>query len=781
MRNLKRALSLALASVMLLGMMVVGTSAASYPDVDSKDNLEAIEVLKAVGVMTGDDKGNFNPDQNVTRNEMAVVMANLLDLKVDDFSAASIKFTDVPAWAAKYVAACKADGIIAGYSETVFGGSDTVTAAQAALMMQKALGYFQFQADFGDDWQLATVKQASKINLFDGINAGAGTALTRNEVAQLALNALEATMVEADGNGGTTISGNGFVITTGSTKYVDVLKTGNKYDAIDDAKSENKSIVQLGEELFDGDLEKDPAKTDFGAPAHKWIMDSEDVIIVADEADKVVVAKEDYDTAADAYADLVDEDFEGTIATKINNETSTAIKKGDIISFYDEVDDNKSDDPTNAYVVRYDIGKITKIDTKVSKADKEDGVAAYVTLKTLDEKSTVGVIDDVDFIGYNAEYVKDAVVLYVKSGSKVIASELADCVEGKVTALKGEKAAIDGSYVETATKVELGAEGTFYLNAAGQIMAFDAEVTKSDDYAYIYKVVEDGDTNSDGFTSEVFTAYMVLADGTKASYVIDDDETALKNESYKGVVAYSINSDGELETKTGADDVADAAVNATVDKDNVKVGSLFTNSKTQFIFAYQDGSKMKVSTAVGYKNVKIANTADIWTVSDDGDVLYAFVTAKNGTLDSDELLAVLLNTTAVVTEDDDNTYYTYEVAVDGEPDELTLKNQQISGLKKGDVFSYKMDGEYVKKDSVSAAKTVYTVQADTEDYVYINDTRYELGTETVYTITVDYKKDGTTIDSVSVSEGGVIEKDAKVVYTEDDGDLDVVFVIDEIK
>ena len=37
MRNLKRALSLALASVMLLGMMVVGTS-ASYPDVTSKNN-----------------------------------------------------------------------------------------------------------------------------------------------------------------------------------------------------------------------------------------------------------------------------------------------------------------------------------------------------------------------------------------------------------------------------------------------------------------------------------------------------------------------------------------------------------------------------------------------------------------------------------------------------------------------------------------------------------------------------------------------------------------------
>ena len=51
MRNLKRALSLALASVMLPGMMVVGAGAASYPDVDSRDNVEAIEVLNAVGAI----------------------------------------------------------------------------------------------------------------------------------------------------------------------------------------------------------------------------------------------------------------------------------------------------------------------------------------------------------------------------------------------------------------------------------------------------------------------------------------------------------------------------------------------------------------------------------------------------------------------------------------------------------------------------------------------------------------------------------------------------------
>ncbi len=32
--------------------------------------------------MVGDENGNFNPDQNVTRNEMAVVMSNLMEYNV---------------------------------------------------------------------------------------------------------------------------------------------------------------------------------------------------------------------------------------------------------------------------------------------------------------------------------------------------------------------------------------------------------------------------------------------------------------------------------------------------------------------------------------------------------------------------------------------------------------------------------------------------------------------------------------------------------------------------
>ena len=54
MRNLKRALSLALAAIMLIGMMVVSASAVSYNDLTDKDqivNKDAVSMLVTLGVI----------------------------------------------------------------------------------------------------------------------------------------------------------------------------------------------------------------------------------------------------------------------------------------------------------------------------------------------------------------------------------------------------------------------------------------------------------------------------------------------------------------------------------------------------------------------------------------------------------------------------------------------------------------------------------------------------------------------------------------------------------
>ena len=280
MRNLKRALSLGLTAAMISGLMVMGSSAASYADVTSENNVEAIEVLEAVGIMIGDENGNFNPDQNVTRNEMAVVMANLMEYNVASYKDTS-PFTDVPSWAEPYVAACWTNGITAGYSDTIYGGSDTVTTAQAALMLMKALGYFQYASDFGSDWQLATTRQGNAIDLFVGVDSGVTQPMTRNDVAQLVLNTLKSGTVEASTDGSWSI---GDVTINNNVTYSFITSNQTYATAIDDVRSTsnttdaNRSIVELGEQLYMGDLKlEDDTFDDFNRPSRTWSYEGDEI------------------------------------------------------------------------------------------------------------------------------------------------------------------------------------------------------------------------------------------------------------------------------------------------------------------------------------------------------------------------------------------------------------------------------------------------------------------------------------------------------------------------
>ncbi len=278
MRNLKRALSLTLASVMLLGMMVIGSSAvAGYSDVDEDDNVEAIEVLQAIEVMVGDDRG-FGPDRPVTRNEMAVVMGLLLNLDYN-YYVSTCPFTDVAEWARGWVGACAANGIVSGRGEGIYDGEATVTAVEAASMMMRALGYFQYAEDYADGFQLVTVRQGSEIGIFNGVGTDGNTAMTRNQVAQMALNALRSNLVNFTGTPGIEVNG---VKVGYRAEYTPRTGTEAKYDAITGLTttilSDNgQYFIQLGEQLYDGDLRLDDAIDDYGRPARRWEYDGKGI------------------------------------------------------------------------------------------------------------------------------------------------------------------------------------------------------------------------------------------------------------------------------------------------------------------------------------------------------------------------------------------------------------------------------------------------------------------------------------------------------------------------
>ena len=666
MRNLKRALSLALASVMLMGMMVVGTS-ASYADVTSKQNKEAIEVAQAVGVMIGDDKGNFNPDAKVTRVEMAVVMSNLLNLKVNDFKNTKTGFTDVPAWAEAYVAACKADGIIAGYSATTFGANDTVTAAQAGLMVLKALGYFQYAADFGDDWKLSAVKQASKIDLYDEIDAGSDTALTRNDVAQLVLNALEATMVEPDGNGGTTIKGEGFEITTGNTQYTEVTKKADeKWDSIDSDKDINgKSFVQLGEQLFGTDLKKDDDKKtdDFGRPATKWTYKGTEVGTYSDKADAVYTNKV---TKAALY-DLVGKDT----VDDIKKAASTKAKLNVIVDGTPTVEDSKDADTIALYFDKKNtqsIGdngvpksntaitgngtstevyidddnnavKIVVINTYLVKASSD-----YNTKRETVSVSVVGnytknpIVSSISSDDFAVENVKEddyLLITYSKGVNKVESVTPATVVTGNVSTYGDSNVTIAGTkykYAFTADTSDSHGKKVSYdigedakvVTDGTYILYVDEATVAADKYVYISEIATDGKFDND--KDYIGKAYFL--DGTQKTIVIKDkyntnatpsaeaDTKNLLEAEGKGAgwYAYSVNSSDKYTlTQLSAGDSEN------------NTGSVASTTEN----GYKLTENGKVNVGAGQSGAVKANSATVFVVVDDDDNVTSYTGVSN--------------------------------------------------------------------------------------------------------------------------------------------------------
>ena len=108
MRNLKRTLSLVMAMALIVGMMVVSASAVSSDFNDSAEitNTEAVDVMTAIGVFEGTDKGAFNPTGILTREQAAKIVAVMLlgEEDANKLTTNSTTFKDVAAnrWSAGY-------------------------------------------------------------------------------------------------------------------------------------------------------------------------------------------------------------------------------------------------------------------------------------------------------------------------------------------------------------------------------------------------------------------------------------------------------------------------------------------------------------------------------------------------------------------------------------------------------------------------------------------------------------------------------------------------------
>ena len=561
MRNLKRALSLGLTAAMISGLMVMGSSAASssYTDVADTDNVEAIEVLKTVGIMVGDESGDFNPDQNVTRNEMAVVMSNLMAYNVATYANTS-PFTDVPSWAEPYVAACWTNGITAGTSATTYGGSESVTTAQAALMLMKALGYFQYESDFGSDWQLATVTQGNRIDLFEDVDSSVRDAMTRNDLAQLVLNTLEAGTVEAETDGSISI---GDITITNNVTYKYVTSGRDYAKAINDQLATTTdgtysqgAIVELGEKLYQGDLTRDDkGYDDFERPATVWEYQGREIGTFASDADYTFTSKVTsrtlYNTvgrtAAEGYTWNVSVngepvEYDGDKLVSNRNDDDACFLEYANVDLPDYSTYTGNGVITQVYVDgterTVDVVVINQYAAEVLSVDATDGI---ITLSDLNA-GPASAGDEFE----TTDFDEEEVVIYTFAKDDIQEVYTAEEMSGEVTSVRvsttvdngvggnesdGDRFVADGTtynYNKTMPNSKklitenVNNNVVAYLDAQGYVIYID-ESAITYDYAYVLSMGTDGDQygGSSNISGETVYARLVLTDGTMVKVETD--------------------------------------------------------------------------------------------------------------------------------------------------------------------------------------------------------------------------------------------------------------------
>ena len=308
---MKKLLALVLALVMSMSLVTI--SNAAFKDADKIDYDEAVEVMNAIGVLVGDEKGNFNAKENLTREQAAKIISYLLlGNKTAEALVGAAKFTDVAAtrWSAGFVDYCASTGVVAGNGDGTFAPAGQLTGFQFAKMLLVALGYdAKIEGFTGTDWQINVSKVANQVGLFNGLSISGTAVLTREQAAQMCLNTIKAPLVEYSNKGGN-ISINGAEINIGASKAEYVTTTLAQAQRISKRTLTNTLFtnkggytVEFGEKYY-SNLYLTADNDAFGRPANTWTLGTKDIGTYTDASTLVLTYENETVKGKDVYSDI---------------------------------------------------------------------------------------------------------------------------------------------------------------------------------------------------------------------------------------------------------------------------------------------------------------------------------------------------------------------------------------------------------------------------------------------------------------------------------------------
>ena len=591
MRNLKRALSLAMASIMVLGMMVVGAGAVSYDDFSDKDKIvndDAVSMLVELNVINGKDDGSFDPEGIVTRAEMAKMICVVLNGGKDPSlgNVSNYTYTDtVGHWAAAYIEYCTTLGIVAGDGTGKFNPSNTVTGAEAAKMLLVALGFkSEIEGFTGANWAVNVNVRANQKGLFDELSINPSEGLTRDNAAQMVWNALDAGVVSYDytliTDGSSITSSPTLIDNESKTLLTDKFKVAKLEGVIvanENATStgtavEKEDVTVLLLTSDDADSKQDEGDTitlktataanllgksvtmfakDWKNGAYQTVLGNP--VVSSDNMIATISEDSDADDVKDALKDAGIKEVSKAVlvqnfirATDEDDKELTISGMADVakltgngieVTVISNDNDNKAD---FVIVTKMIAGKVSAYNAKGNDGD------GYITVTALTDIAKADQIAGAEFadVKGSEDLAKDDIVLYYRVGDTFYA-EKADSVNVTVTSTKGDDQIKDGSNTYKAsalsskydddnntvltTAVEPDDEVTLYLDNFGYVVYTDA-VTAADEYMFI--------TGSDASVKSGFeslTIKGVLSDGTEVTASVNKIDSKKLSSAFEGL------------------------------------------------------------------------------------------------------------------------------------------------------------------------------------------------------------------------------------------------------
>ena len=657
---MKKLLALVLALVMSMSLVTI--SNAAFKDADKIDYKEAVDVMNAVGVFIGDEKGNFNAKDNLTREQAAKIIAYLeLGEKAADALVGSATFTDVAAtrWSAGFVSYCAQAGVVSGNGDGTFAPAGQLTALQFGKMLLVEIGYDAKAAGMvGTDWAINTSKLMATTGLMDGIDGSVNQVLSREKAAQMTLNALKTPTVEY-ATKGSNITVNGAEINFGASVPTYVTNTVAKEQTIskDTLTNSKEYTIELGEKLYKKLVLSDTTDA-FGRPTRTWTFENKKVGEYVKDADLEYTAAVEYkaiyaDLALSSAAKINEYYVDGKEITPAVGHTT--ISKSDKTEFgangvltqvwYDDDNNTVIVTEINTYV-----GTVNAITKATSSADRFVTVASkdtFVSLNTKFETEDFAIDDLVSFTAAWNASTRLYEIQAVKTLEKSLTGTLTQYTGKTYTSSKWDG---QSNFSVDGTKYKYSANA--YIDSSNNAMN-DFSVGKSDLNVYLdaygyalyvegveteinYAVVI-GIGNVNPYGSETNGATLLLPDGTKKEVKYDVDKsrgltTDNKADEPKGdLVTYTVDSN-DVYTLTLADGTkfGNIGSTATTGKYNDSVNFLgktgstanfkfengkssvvingtspaYTTDKTLFFVAMLDGAKVdSYSVYTGFENM----------------------------------------------------------------------------------------------------------------------------------------------------------------------------------